>query len=577
MGTAGRDLHRENALRVLISWIAVNNDPFERQWPESGYRLVDGEPVPGPTLTVLLDEDSPFAGMIRDVVLLHRKTKGAEHERERRAVEETARVLRERLPELRLHLVPWRGDDPTDHRAVFEFLREKMPELRRRFSDRELLIHISPGTPSMQTIWVLMAETGFVEPPFILVKSYRRTDRRGRPAAVPVELGIETFYKVYRAARPRQVASEEQGVVWDPGKFRTERMQRLFVEARRFASLNVPLLLLGERGTGKTMLASWIRLHSPFRREAQDDRWPAVACGQYSAETMRAELFGYKKGAFTGATSDQEGLLAAADGDTLFLDEVGDVSPDLQRLLIKAIEEKRYLPLGDDRPRKSEFRLLAATNVEGAELRRRLGPDFLDRISPLTLRLPSLREVRSELPWLWEATYQEAAPRSGADMHLAQLDPTQHRRVVSALERHPLPGNLRDLFRVAYRLLAARNDPHAPLAAPDAVAYALEGLNQDPSQRGGYGERLSKTVARAFVESGPLDAALDRAGRISTKTIEHDLKAFLGEELRRLAKARGVPVNQLCDVSERALRDWVGDAMKKNADVRKISSETGEA
>ena len=572
MRTIGRDLHRENTSRVLISWIAVNNDPFERQWLGGGYRLVDGEPVPGPTLTVLLDEESPFAGTIRDVVLLHRKTKGAEHERERRAVEETASVLRERLPELRLHHVPWRGDDPTDHRAVFEFLREEMPELRRRFSDCELIIHISPGTPSMQTIWVLMAETGFVEPPFILVKSYRRTDRRGRPAVAPVELGIETFYKVYKAARPRQVTSEDQGIVWDPGKFRTERMQRLFVEARRFASLNVPVLLLGERGTGKTMLASWIRLHSPFRQEVQDDRWPAVACGQYSPETMRAELFGYRKGAFTGATSDREGLLTAAHGDTLFLDEVGDVSSELQRLLIKVIEEKEYLPLGGDQTRKSEFRLLTATNVEGTELRRRLDADFLDRISPLTLRLPSLREVRTELPWLWESTYQEAALRSGADMRLVQLEPTLHRQVVSALERHPLPGNLRDLFRVAYRLLAARNDPHAPLAAPDAAAYALEGLDQDPAQSGGDGEHLSKTVARAFVESHPLDAVLDRAGRIPIKTIEHDLKAFLGQELRRLAKARGVRVNELCDVSERAIRGWAGDALKKNADVRKKSS-----
>lgn len=575
MGTTGRDLHRKNPLRVLISWIAVNNDPFERQWPDDGYRVVDGEPVPGPTLTVLLDEDSPFASTIHDVVLLHTKTKGME--REYRAVEETAKVLRKRLPELRLHLVPWHGDDPTDHRAIFEFLREKMPELRRRFPDREFVIHISPGTPSMQTIWVLMAETGFVESPFILVKSYRRSDRHGRPAVAPVELGIETFYKVYRASRPRHAASEEQGVVWDPGKFRTERMRRLFVEARRFASLNVPVLLLGERGTGKTMLASWIRLHSPFRREAQDGRWPAVACGQYSPETMRAELFGYRKGAFTGATSDREGLLAAADGDTLFLDEVGDVSPDLQRLLIKTIEEKEYLPLGADRPRKSDFRLLAATNVEGAELRRRLDPDFLDRISPLTLRLPSLRDIRSELPWLWETTYWEATSRSGAGRGLAQIDSDLHHRVVSVLERHPLPGNLRDLFGVAYRLLAARNDPHAPLAPPDAVAYALEGLDQDSVQRDGDDELLSKTVARAFVESGPLDAVLDRAGRISTKPVEHDLKAFLGEEIRRLARARRVPVDQLCDVSERTLRGWVGDALKKNAETRKISSGNTQA
>ena len=89
--------------------------------------------------------------------------------------------LRERS--IRAHRVPWHGDDPTDHRGVFEFLRDKLPELRRRFAGRELVLHISPGTPSMHTVWVLMAETGFIEPPFTVVKSYRRAERRGRPAA----------------------------------------------------------------------------------------------------------------------------------------------------------------------------------------------------------------------------------------------------------------------------------------------------------------------------------------------------------------------------------------------------------
>ena len=379
------------------------------------------------------------------------------------------------------------------------------------------------------------------------------------------------------AARPRQVASEDQGIAWDPPRFRTDQMRRLFAEASRFASVNVPILLLGERGTGKTMLASWIRLHSPFRQEAQDRRWPAVACGQYNPDTMRAELFGYKEGAFTGATTDREGLLAVADGDTLFLDEVGDVSTDLQRLLIKAIEEKEFLPLGDHQPRKSDFRLIAATNVSDADLRGRLAPDFLDRISLLTLRLPPLREVRPELPWLWEATYREATKRAGVDMGLAELNPTMHRRVVAELERNPLPGNLRDLFRVAYRLLAARNDPHAPLPAADAVAYALEALAEHLAQPDAHGETLSKTVARAFVESGSLDAVLNHTENISTKMIERDLKAFLGEEIRRIAKVRGVPAHQICDVSDRALRDWVGDGSKKSADGRKKSSEIDRA
>ncbi len=557
----------KKASRVLVSWVAINNDPFERERGKTSYRLVNGEPVSGPTLTVLFDEESPFAGEIRDVVLLHRQYDASKDKRERRAVEETSQVLRERDPRLRVHLEPWPGDDPTEHGAVFEFLRAKIPELRRRFSGRELIIHISPGTPSMQTIWVLMAETGFIEKPFRLVKSYRKADRRGRPAVAPVELGIETFYKMYKAARPRQVASEEQGVIWDPAKFRSDLMRQLFMEARRFAHLKVPVLLLGERGTGKTTLAGWIRQNSPYRREAQDAHWPAVACGQYSPETMRSELFGYKKGAFTGAMKDTDGLLVTADGDTLFLDEVGDVSRDLQRLLIKAIEEKEYLPLGDDRPRRSDFRLLTATNLDPAELRKRLDPDFLDRISPLTLRLPPLREVRGELPWLWESAYHAATLRSGAGKSRARLGASHHKRVVSALAGHPLPGNLRDLFRVAYRILAARSDPHEPLSPADAVDYGLISLAEGAAAV--EGDDVSRAVALAFSESSPLDDIVESSGAIATKVVIQRLKAFLAEELRRLAKARGVAVRDLCDVSERALSSWAGPSSKKRAGTRK--------
>lgn len=557
---------------VLLSWVAVNNDPYERETGSDAFRLVDGHPVPGPTMTLLFDPQSQFKEQIGDVLLLHRSTGKAATDRETRAVDQTVSALSDLQPDLRVHFETWDGKDPTDHHGIFEFLTKAIPRIRKRFPGRELVIHISPGTPSMQTIWVLMAETGFIEQPFQLVKSYRKSDRRGRPAVAKVELGIETFYKVYKSMRPRQTSSEDQGVLWDPSKFQTAAMQNLFVEARRFAQLNVPVLILGERGTGKTTLASWMRLHSPFRRQKQDGHWPAVACGQYSPETMRSELFGYKKGAFTGATKDSAGLLAMAHEDTLFLDEVGDVSRDLQRLLIKALEEKQYVPLGDDRPKKSNFRLLTATNVGHDELARRLDPDFLDRISMVSLRLPALREVREEIPWLWETVFEQAVNRTGLGKRQSKLAATHHTRVASALMHHPLPGNLRDLFRVAYRLLAARNDPHEPLSPEQAVAYSLRSLD-GPAE--GAHERLqaSKEVAGAYSKSLPLDPVLEAEGRIETKAVEREMKAFMAEEIRRFSKTRGIATDELCDVSDRALRSWLDAPRRISSKFRKVISD----
>ncbi|HHH29328.1 MAG TPA: hypothetical protein ENK57_13425 [Polyangiaceae bacterium] len=557
-----------NPSPVLITWVAVNNDPFERERETGKPRLVNGEPVAGPTLTLLCDEESSYAGLVTDVVLLHRSPEGGGTTRERRAVDELSAELKQRR--FRVHLEAWSGDDPTDHRGLFDFLRDKLPELRRRFRGRELVLHISPGTPSMHTVWVLMAETGFVDAPFTVVKSYRRSERRGCHAVVPVELGIETFYKVYKASRPREVGSEDQVVLLDPRRFQSDAMRRVFAEARRFAQLKVPVLIRGERGTGKTTLASWIRSSSPFKRDEQDARWPSVACGQYNPETMRAELFGYKKGSFTGATSDRAGLLAAAHRDTLFLDEVGDVSPDLQRLLIRAIEEKRYVALGDDTPRESDFRLLTATNIDDRELRERLDPDFLDRISLLTLTLPPLRDVSEELPWLWEAVYGEATRRAAVTKRRSTLGKQHHSRVVASMGRHPLPGNLRDLFRVAYRILAARNDTEEPMPPSDAVTYGLEALT---GGGGAPATSVSRAIAAAFAHGAPLDDLVEVNGAVETAEVLADIKAFIATELRRISSARGLRASELCDVSERSLREWANATRNNSADTRKFASE----
>lgn len=546
---------------VLVSWVAINNDPFEREFKTGKFRQVEGSKIYGPTLTLLCDEASPYVAKIKDVVLFHRSFSGQGAEREHRAVQDTVNELKARGFQVQCEV--WGGDDPTDHQSVFQFVRAKIVEIRKQYKDRELVLHVSPGTPSMHTVWVLMAETGYVEQPFTVVKSYRAKERGERPAAVPVEIGIETFYKMYKASRPRQVSSDEQGVVWDPGRFQTDAMKKVYQEASRFARLNVPILIRGERGTGKTTMAGWIRSNSPFKKESLDKNWPSVACGQYSPETMRSELFGYKKGAFTGAMNDKKGLLAAAHNDTLFLDEIGDVSRDLQRLLIKAIEEKEYVALGDDTPKKSNFRLLTATNIRHSELCERLDPDFFDRISLLTIDLPPLRDVSAELVWLWEAVYWQAAVRAECSTKRVSIGATHHKKIVQRLQQHSLPGNLRDLFRVAYRILAARSDTEDRLSPGDAVEYGLAGLERSNEYQSDSKVELSRQVAKAFADLSSLDDILRNHQPLKTTHLISDYQAFLSSEIRRIASSSQKKTETLCDVSDRTLRNWANNEFSR--------------
>lgn len=556
---------------VLLSWVAVQNDPFEcERMPRTGEprqrRMVRGAPVPGPTLTLLFDETSPYRGKITDAVFFRQG--GLEAAFHQSVYEELSHELGQRLPELRLHSRTYPGDDPTDHGAIFEFLRIELPQLRRKFAGQNLVLHVSPGTPSMHTVWVLMAETGFIHPPLELVKSYRLDERRGRPAVVPVHLGIETYYKRYVEEQPHTGSPPEQTLRWDPSRFRSETLRRLFSEGQRVARLRVPVLILGERGTGKTTLAAWIRSASPYRKAASGRDWPAVACGQYTTETMRAELFGYVKGAFTGALHSHDGLLKRADGETLFLDEIGDVSRDMQRLLLKAVEEGCFQPLGSTDLIRARFRLLCATNLPLQALRERLDADFLDRISAFVLQVPALREIPEELDWLWDDVLAEAAVRAEIPKSYLLMGVEARARLLRALRAHPLPGNLRDLFQVAWRLLAARADPENPLALADAVEYALAGLGAEPTAAAAATQ--AQRIAQAFAESRPLDAELDMDAhgrqRLDTRALLDALRAYLAGELRRVAHQRGVPVESLADVSERALRQWV---RKKAATARK--------
>ncbi len=522
---------------TLLTWIAKQNDPFGR----------DGRD--GPSLTLLFCPDSAYAGQFDEVFVFYRESADGEELRKTRELEAE---IRKRAPRLRVVKRVWRGRDPTDHAEILSFLQAEIPGIRCDRAGKRFVAHISPGTPSMQTLWVLMAETGMIEPPIELVKTYRAEDRQpGEPAAAKVEVGLDTFFKVYqrnqRLARP-----DGEHMDWDPRRFVSVRLKSVYAEARRFAQVKVPLLILGERGTGKTTLASWIRSFGEYRKQVNDAHPPVVPCGQYVEETMRTELFGYVKGAFTGANDNKEGLLAAADGDTLFLDEIGDISSGLQRLLIKALEEHVYSPLGSTKSMHSDFRLITATNRPLGELREKLDPDFLDRIGLLRMEMPPLRDLSEDLDWIWDGVLAKAESRAAL-----AIQPSERRAlrsaVLAAIRNHPLPGNLRDLYVVAYRAIAALGDLHEPMSIDEAMAYALAGLASP--EAASSGDSIAARVLRHVVEKDPLDAILE-AGPLSTKAVIQDLQRYMAREIRRYAKANETDLADLCDVKERTLRDW---------------------
>jgi transcriptional regulator with AAA-type ATPase domain len=536
---------------VLLTWLATRNDPFERVRSSGPFRETPNGPVPGPTLTLLTDPASPYANRIRDIVVFRQG--GVEAEAHDRIYGDLVDALAKHAPTIQLHPQVWGHDDPTDHAAIYEYLRITLPRIRRRFRGRELVIHLSPGTAAMHTMWVLMAETGFIEAPFTAVQSFRPQERRGRPAVVPFSLGVDTFFKRWQETRPASASEEERSIRWDPRQFRSDLLRSLYDEARRMSRLKVPVLILGERGTGKTTLASWIRFRSPFRNPDLDTSWPAVPCGQYTPETMRAELFGYVKGAFTGANKDHAGLLDRANGDTLFLDEIGDISKDLQRLLIKVLEEGVYQPLGSTDVKTTTLRLLTATNISPEALQDQLDADFLDRVSAFSLTVPPLREVPEELDWLWPTILEEAAHRSGAPVRYSRMSQAHHAHVVQVLRTNALPGNVRDLFRVAWRFLAGRSDDDAPMTVRDALDYALAPLDgSSPAMEAA----TSRSLARAFAYHRPLASSLLDEGPLNPERLISDFKSWFGHEVATLASELGRPEADLTTVGDRTLRNW---------------------
>ena len=223
---------------------------------------------------------------------------------------------------------------------------------------------------------------------------------------------------------------------------RSRAMQRLFARIERLAPTHTAVLILGETGTGKECVAQ--ALHRLSARA----RGPCAVfdCGAVSHDLVRSELFGHVKGAFTGAIRDAPGAIERAAGGTLFLDEVGELPLDLQPALLRALDTRTFSRVGEDQPRTSDFRLIAATHkdLEARVRQGRFREDLYYRLSASTLVVPPLRERVEDIPLLAEA-FARGATGQRAPLSAVTL---------ASLCSHRWPGNVRELRNTVERVLA---------------------------------------------------------------------------------------------------------------------------
>ena len=257
---------------------------------------------------------------------------------------------------------------------------------------------------------------------------------------------------------------------------RSPEMEKLYRIISKAAHSSHPVLVLGESGTGKELVARAIHYSGPYH----DKPFIPVDCGSLVPTLIESELFGYVKGAFTGAVRSKDGLLSLAEGGTVFLDEIGELPVDLQAKLLRALQEKEIRPVGGTRSIPINVRILAATNrdLEQCVAQGTFRRDLYFRLNVLTLRIPPLRDRKQDVPLLAGHFLERVARSSGVQRNISD-------DALKQLLRYDWPGNIRELENCLERACALTSGPTIHLAdLPTSIQNWItqrEGVLPEPS------------------------------------------------------------------------------------------------
>jgi DNA-binding NtrC family response regulator len=314
-------------------------------------------------------------------------------------------------------------------------------------------------------------------------------------------------YRYLRSERDEQF--DHYGIVG-----RSRVMEEIIQRAERVAETKSTVLITGETGTGKELVARAIH-----NRSAQRDMpLIRVNCAAIPESLLESELFGHVRGAFTGAATTKKGKFALADGGTIFLDEIGTMSPALQSKLLRVLQEREFEPLGSERTEKIDVRVIAATNRDLRQMvaEGKFQEDLFYRLNVIPIELPPLRERRDDIPALVDHFLKKHAQRTGR--RIERIDDG----VLAQLQQYDWPGNVRELENVIERAVVLSTGPVITARAISVLGSAAPPSSGLPSLR------LRQNIE--WVEKETIRRALE-----SARGIKKDAAELMGISQRALS------------------------------------------
>ena len=309
---------------------------------------------------------------------------------------------------------------------------------------------------------------------------------------------------------------------------RSPRMQAVYQMVETVAAVQSTVLITGESGTGKELVARAIHNLSPRHNKP----FVSINCGAFTETLLESELFGYVRGAFTGATANRKGLFEAADKGTIFLDEIGEMSPAMQVKLLRVLQERKVRPVGGHEELAIDARVIAATNRDLAAMVKAgtFREDLFYRISVIPIELPPLREKREDIPELVGHFVEKFCAQAGRSLIVSE-------KAMELLERYSWPGNVRELEHTIERAVALeRTDQIQPERLPEQVT------NYNPARVANAldlpDEGINLTAHLDQLEKTYLLEALRRTGGNQTRAAE--ILQLSVRSLRHLLDKHGI-------------------------------------